>query len=293
MPPSQHVIQYIPCSNSNKSQEEKELISHQQQKNESFTKHCRIFYQHSLSINDNGNKDINTSREIMNVFNSLVSSHQQQQPITIKKTEIGYSELIKCGLNGINSQHIIELTKIRDTERRKAHKQGMKQRCKAFHMVLEQAHVLNEDNKRDYTKYIKDFVSSHKQNIGVHPILAGIRKLLETQVKNDQNVIHWKFHSTSITESFDNNVNDSTAYFLKVAVMFQSFLMRIEEEEREEADDGGYVLCWKVKESLNRRKMRKLLSCIPHARDLHAKPTGKLCATEMIRSSDKEFWCFC
>merc|ERR1712039_538662 len=337
----------------------------QLKQNECFTKHCRIFYQHSLSIsknnnNENSNKtedDINTSSEIMNVFHSLLLSSQQQQqqengqqqktPIMIKKTDIGYSELIKCGLNEINNYNIIEFTKIRDNERRKAHELGMKHRFKIFHnMILEyqsnnntinNSNHNNNNNRDQYNynlsiKYIKHFVSLYKKNIGMHPIFAGIRKLLETQIKNDEYITYWKFYSITITESFDNNndniVNDTnnccnndnevdnhkkiTSYYEEICNMLFSFLMLVveddeeEEEEKKEGMDnnendddgsGSMLLRWKVKESFNRRKMRKLLHCFPKECDIYAKPTGKFIITDMVRNNnnngkDKDFWCF-
>merc|ERR1711862_321549 len=53
-------------------------------------------------------------------------------------------------------------------------------------------------------KYVNEFISLYKKNIGMHPIFAGMRKLLETQMKHNNNIIHWKFYSIAITESFDN-----------------------------------------------------------------------------------------
>merc|ERR1711862_870733 len=154
-----------------------------------------------------------------------------------------------------------------------------------------------------------------------HPIFAGMRKLLETQTKHNNNIIHWKFYSIAITESFDNNnnMNDNNSnnkaiisYFQKVCNMFFSFLMLVsddevhhdKEDEEKKIDSnndhhtGNILLFWKVKESFNKRKMRKLLNCFPHERDMHTKPTGKFIITDSVRNSnssssnEKDFWCF-
>merc|ERR1712039_750975 len=214
-----------------------------------------------------------------------------------------------------------------------------KHRFKIFHnMIYEYQSNNNTNNNRDQynynlsIKYIKHFVSLYKKNIGMHPVFAGIRKLLETQIKNDEYITYWKFYSIAITESFDNNnnniVNDTnnccnndnevdnnkriTSYYEKICNMLFSFLMLVveddeeEEEEKKEGMDnnendddgsGSMLLRWKVKESLNRRKMRKLLHCFPKECDIYAKPTGKFIITDMVRNNnnngkDKDFWCF-
>jgi len=259
----------------------------------SFTEHCRIFYQHSLSLSvpDNGNdEDINTSREIMKVFNSLISSQQQQQPLLIDETEKVHSEILKCGLHNITDNCAMELTKIRNEERRKAHELGMKQRCQEFHMILDETISSNERNKVFTIKYVNSFVSAYKQNIGFHSIFAGMRIFLEAQIKNDKKVIYWDFDSATITESF-NNENGSKEYFEKVASMFLSFLVRVEHKEGDN-DVNENVLCWQVEPSLSKRKMRMFLNCLPFKRDLHAKPAGKLMQTETIRNIEKDCWCF-
>jgi len=259
----------------------------------SFTNHCRIFYQHSLSLSalDNGNdEDINTSREIMNFFNCLISSQQQQQPFLIDDVENDYSEILKCGLHNINDKCVVELTKIRNEERRKAHELGMKQRCQEFHMILDQIPLPHEHNKGSTVNHVKDFVSAYKKNIGIHSVFAGMSNLLEAQLKNDKKTIFWNFDSATITESFDNS-DDSKEYFEKVATMFLSFLVRVEDEEEDNGVNGN-VLCWQVEPSLTRKKMRIFLNCLPLKRDLHAKPTGELIQTETIRNSDKDCWCF-
>ena len=268
------------------------LITLQNQRRKSFANHCRIFYRHSLSLGVNVNgENIITSKEVMDVFNSLISSQELQQPITINKTEAGYSELIKCGLNSIDDQSMMVLTQVRNEERRKAHDLGMKQRCQEFHMILDQIHFPCEEDKRDHTNYVKDFVFSYKQNIGIHSVFAGMRDLLEAQIKNNKNHIYWKFNSATITESLDlDNANDSREYFEKVSSMFLSFLVRVEDEEGDNGVNGN-VLCWQVEPSLNRRKMRKFLNYLPHKRDLHAKRTGELAQTEILISSDKQSWC--
>merc|ERR1711862_1094647 len=165
-PPSLLQQQYIPSSSSSprKSQDEALVRSEknklQEKQFECFTKHCRIFYRHSLSIIKNNHEkknknktskdvDMNTSREIMNVFHSLLHSIQehdqtnteqqeQKKAIMIKKTDFGYSELIKCGLcnSEISNYHMTELVKIRDNERRKAHELGMKLRFQTFYNIL-------------------------------------------------------------------------------------------------------------------------------------------------------------
>jgi len=183
-------------------------------------------------------------------------------------------------------------------------------------------------------KYVNEFISLYKKNIGMHPIFAGMRKLLETQMKHNNNIIHWKFYSIAITESFDNNnnmndnnynniysdynIDDSNnkaimSYFQKVCNMFFSFLMLVSDDEVDHDDKedeekkidsnndhhtGNILLFWKVKESFNKRKMRKLLNCFPHERDIYTKPTGKFIITDRVRNSnssssnEKDFWCF-
>ena len=267
-----------------------ELITLKQQQRKSFTDHCRTFYRHSLSIYDNGNDEsITTSKEIMNVFNCLMSSEQEQQPIIINKTEVGYSQLVKCGLDGVDDQIIIELTKIRNEERKKAHEQGMKRRHKEFLFILDEISLRHEEDNGNHLNHLRSFISRYKENIGFHSVFAGMCNLLRSQIKNENLEIYWKFKSIAVTESIEN-AGESAEYFKHVVSMFYSCLRRVEDEEESDVDENA--LCWKVKPSLNARKVRKFLKCLPRKNELHAKPIGELIQTERVRNIDKDYWCF-
>jgi|ERR1719343_81362 len=258
-----------------------------------FSDHCKTFFRHSLSMYDEGSdEDVNTSKDIMNVFNSLVANQQQQLPLCLDEKDANYSELVKCGFNDMDDQTMIELMRIRNEERSKAHQDGMKQRCKELHKIFEQVNASQEDNADQFI-HVKDFTTSYKQNIGLHSLFAGMRNLLESQIKNEKQSIYWKFDSITITESFDNTTISSKEYFKQVALMFQSFLVRVEDEQEADNNDAnGNMLCWKVNPSLIKRRMRKFLNCLPNKDDLHARPTGKLTQTEIIRNVEKDCWCF-
>lgn len=276
---------------------------------ERFRQHCELFYQYSLNTsnsNDNGklnyNIDVNASREVLNVFNSLHSGQKGHV-----ESNFYESELKKCGLGcNMSSEELLELSKISNEERKKAHEQGMQERYKLFDKILNYTNRSGEDDAANESmnnceNCIKKFVLQYKRHIGVHPILAGMRYLLETQIENDKKMILWKFNSAAITESSfgaDSNNVTKNEFLHNTASVLQSFLFRVVEEEKEDNfnDSDGkrkeLLLCWKVKSSLNRRKMKRLLCFIPQRRDLHARPTGELFVTDMVRVSDKDWWCF-
>ena len=284
MPPNAHHVQHNPSSYSRI--EKDGAISR-------FSSHCKTFYRHSLSIHDEGSdEDANTSKDVMKVFNSLVVNQQQKLAMNLDETDANYLELVNCGFHDLDDQTIIELMSIRNEERRKAHQDGMKRRCKELHKIMDQINV-SKQNDEDLFIHMKKFVTSYKQNIGFHSVFAGMRNLLESQIKNERQTIQWKFDSVTITESFDNTTINSKEYFKQVASIFSSYLVRVEGEgEENDIDLNGNMLCWKVMPSMNKRRIRKILNYLPQKRELYAKPTGTLTQTEIVRNVDKDCWYF-
>ena len=280
-----------------------------------FMKHCQRFYEHSLSsISDNSNLygsensgqvyDTCTSQKVMNAFNDMLSG---QRNVSVEN-----SAMVQCGFNSITDKELLEFSKVRDDIRRRAHEKGMKERRNMFLEILNENNSSSVLDRKDnpeniyagYETCVKDFASNYKKNIGIHPLLAGVRHLLQSQINHIDRIVIWKFYSTSITEAIDTNnstsmtenSDNSFIFMSESVVMLHSFLVRAIEEEEKETIDVSYeeiVSCWKVKKSLNKRKMKRLLSFLPKMKELHAKPTGEILVTNIVRVSEntKMDWC--
>mmetsp|Transcript_2725 Transcript_2725/g.4179 ORF Transcript_2725/g.4179 Transcript_2725/m.4179 type:complete len:365 (+) Transcript_2725:1142-2236(+) len=223
---------------------------------------------------------------------------------------------------------------VRDSERRRAHKIAMFQRHGTLSSIVMNAEESLQDKNRSITNggknnntavtsmaidddddderkiakplltqreeiqnvrdIVKTFVNKHQKNLGVHPFLAGLAKLLEMQLQNsskETSIARWTFRQVVLSEAIRGN----DEYIHDAVNMLLSFLVRVKSEEEEHdleasipmitADNGTEedipdvvekTMSWEIDVSFSNYQMQRILNLLPRKGDLHARPTGTI-----------------
>jgi hypothetical protein len=221
--------------------------------------------------------------------------------------------------NGIVMPHelLMKYVQIRNEERRNAHEKQMYQRQIYLNQLIQDLYQLNdpEDNVcseevvkekvnglnnnavttqlflKTTKRQIQNFVSNYKHNIGTHSFLAGLRALIELQLKHDESIILWTFHGSTLTEvNLDATQQDSTTTswtkknggnYIKDAMDLLKAFMIYHENGPDESEKGSSqklesTVSFHIDNGISNRFLGHLLIGLPKACDLHTKPAGKL-----------------
>jgi len=146
---------------------------------------------------------------------------------------------------------------------------------------------------------ITSFCSKYSAHIGTHSFLAGLLKLMETQIGqglSDTNIVQWKFRQVVLSEAVIPGTKEDE-YVKEAVELLLSFLVRIKdddleaphlptEEHLEESvpeDVGEKTTCWEIEPSISDHQLSKLMGLFP--KELHARPTGTF---EVVVLEEKE-----
>jgi hypothetical protein len=218
----------------------------------------------------------------------------------------------------ISHEILMKYVQIRNEERRYAHDQQMDQRRTYLNQLIKDLFVTNHPDHVCSEKFVKEketdqnnnivttqlflkntkqqiqqFVSNYKQNIGTHSFLAGMRALMELQLKHDESIILWTFHGSTLSEvniSFDATQQDSTTTsrnktnggnYIKDAIDVLKSFMIFHENDIDASENGSgqtheTMVSFSIHYSISNSFLGHLLSGLPKTRDLHTKPAGKL-----------------
>jgi hypothetical protein len=235
-----------------------------------------------MSIRANTNKNHKDGKIVIEALDriiairSIVVSIQQQtsimnelqNSIDILRTEHAliaerhHETLAKCGV--LDLDHIIEeesssllqkYTQMRDATRRRAHKISMLHRQNSlFELLLESIPHdepvkprMNQMHNIQHTlSTIKKFVRNYQSNIGSHPFLAGLHRIVDLQLipkpdgkrssKDSSYIVRWRFHGSVLMEACrschgkdENDQNDDLAYARDAIEVIFSFLIWIKD----------------------------------------------------------------
>eukprot|EP00584_Thalassiosira_punctigera_P018576 CAMPEP_0172554902 /NCGR_PEP_ID=MMETSP1067-20121228/56935_1 /TAXON_ID=265564 ORGANISM="Thalassiosira punctigera, Strain Tpunct2005C2" /NCGR_SAMPLE_ID=MMETSP1067 /ASSEMBLY_ACC=CAM_ASM_000444 /LENGTH=401 /DNA_ID=CAMNT_0013343367 /DNA_START=190 /DNA_END=1392 /DNA_ORIENTATION=- len=155
---------------------------------------------------------------------------------------------------------------VRDAMRRRAHKVSMLHRRNSFFELLSessaimtnpsesfQSRLTQRKNVQDTLSTIQNFVNKYQSNIGSHPFLAGLQRIVDLQLtpksnhrrssKDPSYVVRWKFHGSVLTEACrsccgqDNgNGDDELAYAREAIQVMFSFLIWVKDIDVEGGD---------------------------------------------------------
>lgn len=203
--------------------------------------------------------------------------------------------------------------KARDHARLESHKEQMRERKTHFLNLLhekedtltnnnnaEEAHHSHSDDsmfvlfktreeRRKLERIVQQFSCKYKKKIGAHPFIAGLQKLLKTQILNEDRYAVWSFDIATLTE----NCSMDDAIMLDSINLLLSLLSRYatNDDDEEKKEDGvsdsssSIIIDWVVRDSLSIMLMKRILRLLPHASDLDAKPTGNICLSKESRTT--------
>eukprot|EP00929_Paragymnodinium_shiwhaense_P014559 TRINITY_DN122474_c0_g1_i1.p1 TRINITY_DN122474_c0_g1~~TRINITY_DN122474_c0_g1_i1.p1 ORF type:complete len:333 (-),score=57.95 TRINITY_DN122474_c0_g1_i1:305-1249(-) len=202
--------------------------------------------------------------------------------------------LERCGLVdrggvtiALTAERHAAYTASRNRARSAMHAEAAKQRRERLY---EQLRRLSQDNtselpkrltQEDFRSRLTAFVTSHGQQLGVHPFIKGFRTLLETQLGNP-NVWRWWLREELFMEAAgDAFMNDALALLMR-------FFRFVPLEELAEAGvdaNGGKRLAWEVASELSDPHVRRLLSLLPSMSRLEGGPAGEFVVTTSQRTN--------
>jgi len=258
-----------------------------------------------------------TCKAVMQAFETICASRKALSGVD----ETHRHAIARCGL--LDSEFLMgeqgkarmsSYTKAKDIERHNAHENLMIERKNHFFELLEEQQnqtidldanpspkhgfLLNLqqweiDGKKK--KLVRQFSGTYKSKIGVHPWLAGLKKLFETQLQNADIVIKWDFDIGTLTENCSgDDVLLRDALSLITAILVRDDARRNGEEKKEE-DVGTPSISWKISDDVSISLMKSIANILPHSKELHARPTGKIILSNEVRKYEPESfldsWC--
>jgi len=178
--------------------------------------------------------------------------------------------LLSCGLISLRDETtetyyfpeipnnlLLKYVEMRDSQRRKSHLANMRARKKILMDFIERGEEINSrsgikegeasetsDNalalkatRRSHLKSIRKtlrgFVSKYKNDIGAHPFLAGVRKIFETQLcQENSRVLLWIFNEAVLSDTVSTSNESTSEQYIKDSVEFLlSFMVRLKDGE--------------------------------------------------------------
>mmetsp|Transcript_4661 Transcript_4661/g.8937 ORF Transcript_4661/g.8937 Transcript_4661/m.8937 type:complete len:440 (-) Transcript_4661:185-1504(-) len=254
----------------------------------------------------------------------IISTASKEKSYSCKETTVETHEPSKCGNyknmhTAMSHEVLMKYVEIRNEERRYAHEKQMNQRSIYLKQLIKDINKTNdpEDNfdseksvkeqhdiqnkhivtsqlfLKNTKRQIQRFVSNYTHNIGTHSFLAGLRALMELQLKHDENIILWTFHGSTLSEvnvNSDATQEHSTTswnkkvdggHYIKDAIEMMKDFMRFHENDTDAYEKGcgqkhETILSFSIHNSMSNNFLGQLRSVLPKRHDLHTKPAGKL-----------------
>mmetsp|Transcript_7971 Transcript_7971/g.17978 ORF Transcript_7971/g.17978 Transcript_7971/m.17978 type:complete len:414 (+) Transcript_7971:182-1423(+) len=224
-----------------------------------------------------------STRQQQNINNALqnsIASLRQEHTLVVERH---HDVLEECGLLDIDrflessspnddhdsqnedvASHLLKkYTQIRDAMRRRAHKISMLHRQNSlFELLSEYSSMPSKPcmtqlkNAQHNISNIQKFVDKYQSNIGSHPFLAGLYRIVDMQLnpstsskrscKDPSYIVRWKFRGSVLTEACrschskeSENVDDELAYAREAIQVLFSFLIWIKDID---VEGGGLVI---------------------------------------------------
>ena len=256
---------------------------------------------------------------------------QYQTFLASEKVRKELPALESCGLynsklNGEiiprESKELFEYVKRRDQARRSAHETQMMQRIKYLYneIVRQECVLVSEETMqenvdcpatsshtstplpskprvtrrqqiRNIKMNLRNFVSKYKSNIGTHSFLAGMRKILESQLSLENDLlVCWSFQAVILSESYFSDVDgtkksgdiyikDAVQVLLSLFVRFSVDRQEIDIEICETKENSGLshdlTLNFHVDSAMSNSSLKLILEELPSKSLLDARATGK------------------
>eukprot|EP00581_Thalassiosira_minuscula_P017890 CAMPEP_0183726826 /NCGR_PEP_ID=MMETSP0737-20130205/24288_1 /TAXON_ID=385413 /ORGANISM="Thalassiosira miniscula, Strain CCMP1093" /LENGTH=394 /DNA_ID=CAMNT_0025958293 /DNA_START=25 /DNA_END=1206 /DNA_ORIENTATION=+ len=154
----------------------------------------------------------------------------------------------------------------RDVMRRRAHKISMAHRQNSFLEILSESENMDGDashpsepsmtrvaNVQNSLSIIQNFVRKYQTNIGSHPFLAGLYRIVDMQLnpksgsrrssKHPSYIVRWKFRGSVLTEAcrscHNENDDDELAYAREAIQVLFSFLVWVKDVD---VEGGGFII---------------------------------------------------
>ena len=221
-----------------------------------------------------------------------------------------------------SSSLLQKYTQMRDATRQRAHKISMLHRQNSlFELLLETDDPAKPrmnliHNIQHTLSTIKTFVRNYQSNIGSHPFLAGLHRIVELQLmpkpggkkssKDPSYIVRWRFRGSVLMEACrsccgqdDNDQNDELAYARDAIEVIFSFLIWIQDID---AEGGSYIipfdeinlgldvqsfnstynekpephLSFEIDKHISNATLRRILSVLPDPKLLDARATGSV-----------------
>lgn len=243
-----------------------------------------------------------------------INIHEEQMSsemiefISSNKVEQFKSELKNCGLfveipgeassqqQEMTHQLLLQYTKIRDQQRKAAHENQMENRRKCLEQLIRekssQTILSSDDTGKNHdsvvTSYaylrkirglIRNFLRTYKDHIGTHAFLAGMKKLIEKQSK-ENNIVTWTLNASTLSEvNFSSSSSTHGEDYMKDAVeLLFSFVVPMSLENLTRAEEGKQkefesLYSFHIHPAISNGHLKTLLTEFGKT-DLDARPTG-------------------
>ena len=214
-----------------------------------------------------------------------------------------------------SSSLLQKYTQMRDATRQRAHKISILHRHNSlFELLLEPDDPAKPrmnliHNIQHTLSTIKKFVRNYQSNIGSHPFLAGLHRIVELQLmpkpdgkrisKDPSYIVRWRFRGSVLMEACrscrgqdDNDQNDELAYARDAIEVIFSFLIWIQDID---VEGGSYIipvdelnfnstyseksepfLSFEIDKHISNATLRRILSVLPDPKFLDARATGSV-----------------
>lgn len=208
--------------------------------------------------------------------------------------------------HSLSHQELVEFSKIRDKERRNAHELQMEERRKYLDKLIKKTFTKSEIeatdrndsnvlvtslvtesslNSREFLNQtrskIGSFSSKYKLNVGTHSFFAGIKKLIEKQMENNDSCILWTFNCSTLSEVNHSCIgptekHNGETYMDEAVELFSLFLvLHYDESLINQIDKNEPMYSFYIQPSMSNSFLSYILGSFPSSHELHAKPTGK------------------
>lgn len=226
---------------------------------------------------------VTVEQNINNALQNSIASLRQEHTLVVERHR---DILEECGLLDIDrflessspknddnqnddaESHLLQkYTQLRDDMRRRAHKISMLHRQNSLFELLSESTITDADlssmpskpcmtqlkDAQHTLSIIQKFVNKHQSNIGSHPFLAGLHRIIYMQLKPSTSckrsckdpsyIVRWKFRGSVLTEAcrscHSDGEDDELAYAREAIQVLFLFLVWIRDVD---VEGGGLVI---------------------------------------------------
>ena len=255
-----------------------------------FASHCRSFFLASLSSSSSDEDVIVETKhsklilDVLENYSSFGSIDEMRRGDDCWDDSF-YEELKACGLDQL-PDNIQQYTDIRQKERAIAHKKAMKRRHEFLlaNLPNENSHDNHDDENEDPISFmvtrahirrskhfLRTFVNNYYEDMSSHSFMAGLRKFIETQLKNTHTV-GWTFESTILSEHQETYCKDAIDA-LSLCANFVPKSDDIDLEQNNSTNENIMQLQWTMNHFISDDALQQLLAQLPSNFDMRPKGT--------------------